>query len=71
MVPQRPVQGGAPYVVSVALVAVAALGILRSMSLTRSAGGPARRGTVEGGSSGRPEEEGGRTSFRRRVRRNL
>ncbi|MEM0451279.1 MAG: hypothetical protein QXO17_06910 [Nitrososphaerota archaeon] len=71
LVPQRPVQGGAPYVVSVALVAVAALGILRSLSLTKAAGGPARRGTVEGGSSGRPEEEGGKTSFRRRVRRNL
>jgi hypothetical protein len=71
LVPQRTLQGGVPYIVSAALVAVAALGILKSLSITRGAGGRVRREEVTGGAEGRPADKKVREQPRRRVRRNL
>ena len=70
LVPQRPLQGGVPYIVSAALVAVAAIGILKSLSVRRGAGGRVRREGVTGGAEGRPAEKA-REHLRRRVRRNI
>jgi hypothetical protein len=71
LVPQRTLQGGVPYIVSAALVAVAALGILKSLSITRGTGGRVRREEVTGGAEGRPADKKVREQPRRRVRRNL
>jgi hypothetical protein len=70
LVPQRTVQGGVPYIVSAALVAVAALGILKSLNVARWSGGQVRGEQVTGG-EGRPADRRARGQPRRRVRRNL
>ena len=70
LVPQRTVQGGVPYIVSAALVAVAALGILKSLNVARWSGGQLRGEQVTGG-EGRPADRRARGQPRRRVRRNL
>jgi hypothetical protein len=71
LVPQRTLQGGVPYIVSAALVAVAAIGILKSLSIRRGTGGRVRREEVTGGAEGRPAEKKAREHLRRRVRRNI
>jgi hypothetical protein len=71
LVPQRTLQGGVPYIVSAALVAVAAIGILKSLSIRRGAGGRVRSEEVTGGAEGRPAEKKAREHLRRRVRRNI
>jgi hypothetical protein len=71
LVPQRTLQGGVPYIVSAALVAVAAIGILKSLSIRRGAGGRIRSEEVTGGAEGRPAEKKAREHLRRRVRRNI
>jgi hypothetical protein len=71
LVPQRTMQGGVPYIVSAALVAVAAIGILKSLSIRRGAGGRIRSEEVTGGAEGRPAEKKAREHLRRRVRRNI
>jgi hypothetical protein len=71
LVPQRTLQGGVPYIVSAALVAVAAIGILKSLSVRRGAGGRVGSEEVTGGAEGRPAEKKAREHLRRRVRRNI
>ncbi|MDT7860122.1 MAG: hypothetical protein RRA34_04560, partial [Candidatus Calditenuis sp.] len=71
LVPQRTLQGGVPYIVSAALVAVAAIGILKSLSIRRGAGRRIRSEEVTGGAEGRPAEKKAREHLRRRVRRNI
>ncbi len=71
LVPQRTLQGGVPYVVSAALVAVAALGILRSLSIKRVTAGQVRREQVAGGEEGEPADQKVKGQMRKRVRRNL
>ncbi len=71
LVPQKTLQGGVPYFVSAALVAVAALGILKSFSITRGTGGLVRREEVAGGGEERPAAQRARERPSRRVRRNL
>jgi hypothetical protein len=71
LVPQRTLQGGVPYIVSAALVAVAAIGILKSISIRRGAVGRVRSEEVTGGAEGRPAEKKAREHLRRRVRRNI
>jgi len=71
LVPQRTLQGDVPYIVSAALVAVAAIGILKSLSVRRGAGGRVGSEEVTGGAEGRPAEKKAREHLRRRVRRNI
>jgi hypothetical protein len=71
LVPQRTLQGGVPYIVSAALVAVAAIGILKSLSIRRGAVGRVRSEEVTGGAEVRPAEKKAREHLRRRVRRNI